>query len=236
MITAIKAYNVIAFVAAVLTMMSRSSPLISSDGMIRRQMPVEDAANSTLNITENLLFNDTKGVAKPLAAFGEEERCDTEPFCETDEHPVPDEVQLKVLEENFDKLRAFFEKDDTDTPQLYRTSQLLDSQSPSFVQACDTQTKIIDRLKKVRDIDGNPHFLLNPDQGGYRQWIYYVRCREERGTCTNVEAHLPPNRQTYCATRLWRRVMTAINVTSYEPYEILVDVPGACTCYIKAQI
>ena len=28
--------------------------------------------------------------AKPSTIFGEEERCDTEPFCETDDHPVPE--------------------------------------------------------------------------------------------------------------------------------------------------
>lgn len=27
---------------------------------------------------------------KPLTLFGDGERCDTEPFCETDEHPVPE--------------------------------------------------------------------------------------------------------------------------------------------------
>ena len=49
-------------------------------------------------------------------------------------------MQLKILEENFDRLKSFFEKDDTDAPQLYRTSQLLDSQSPTFVQVREGST------------------------------------------------------------------------------------------------
>ena len=54
--------RILQFVAAVLTMMSRSSPLLPSDSLDRRQMSVVgDSTNFTANITDNLLFNDTKG-------------------------------------------------------------------------------------------------------------------------------------------------------------------------------
>lgn len=52
--------------------------------------------------------------------------------------PFISDVQLKVLEQNFDRLRPFFQKDSVDAPEMYRTPAVFDGDD-EFVQVsmCD---------------------------------------------------------------------------------------------------
>ncbi|OQR75705.1 hypothetical protein BIW11_08246 [Tropilaelaps mercedesae] len=239
--------KILQLVAALLTVVSRGSPLPpqldNNSSAIALQSSTVNGT-SQYNVSDNLLFgsatssNDTTS-KKVAASTEDDESCETEPFCDTEEHPVPDDIQLKVLEQNFDRLRPFFNKDPVDPPEMYRTPVFFQSDG-EFVQracrvfqACDTKSWTIDRPKVVRDIDGHRHFLLNPELGGYRQSISLLRCSDELESCRNVDHLLPMSRPTRCETRFWQREMTAINRKTLEPYVIMVRVPVTCICYIK---
>lgn len=238
----------ILLVTALLTVASRGSPLHprldsgSDNKSSSATAPLSISTNGTFphNVNDNLLVSGLAANNKTapkliVTSTVSGEPCETEPFCETEEHPVPDDIQLKVLEQNFNRLRPFFNKDPINPPDLYRSPIFFDGDD-EFVQACETKSWTIDRPKEVRDIDGQRHFLLNPELGGYRQSITLLRCSDEQQPCRNIEHILPSSKPSRCETRFWHRQMTAINQNTLEPYEIIVKVPAACNCYIKATI
>ncbi|XP_003743486.1 protein spaetzle 5 [Galendromus occidentalis] len=150
------------------------------------------------------------------------------PFCETVSHPLPDDVQIDILN-NDEKMKRYFNKDVFRDFDLYRSRH---SRDPEYVQLCKTLIQF-EQPEAAMDVHGTRHFLLNPRKGEYAQRVDVEICQESGLPCAEINDYVSPGTATRCETQFFKRGMVAVNPESLETYEIVVRVPSGCNCFIQ---
>ncbi|OQR74513.1 hypothetical protein BIW11_09017 [Tropilaelaps mercedesae] len=219
--------NLRKFLAAVLSVVSRATP---HDGHNVTSL----AHGASILVRNSTVEDNLVQVESLIKPSGDLNGCC--PLYPEEKHPLPDEVQLRVLNHNFNHLRMFYQKR-RDTALLNsaisRTQEHSDEQQ-NYVPLCDS-VRTVQTPTSAKDVHGVKHFLLNPAIGEYHQYIENEYCKNYDAPCPFLDSTLPGQR-SLCRTHYFKKGLTAINETTLLPYEIVVRVAAGCNCFVQTSL